>query len=373
MVTGAAATVLDLMAVRPDKVALLKDVPSGNGNWLVEMPDGQRVVLRRYHPGANREDLAYEHAVLGHLASTGWTVPHRVGDPVCHDGRWYCLTRYVPGQPAMQESTAQRRRRGRDLARLDLALRGLGARIGQRPGWRPQHSAIAANAGLDWQACVRQLTAVSPRLGSWAQAAAEQTRAALAAIGAGELPVTVIHGDFAAWNVHYQNGRLVGVIDFGLAHQDSRPYELAIARTYRAPETADAYRDELARSGWPLSGLEETAIAPVYHAFRLDMAASEIGDGLTTGRYNLAAIERQLARTGVPQPLRPGASLPERRRSGPIRRRRSRDCQGRVAPDPPSSQASSTLDGVTVGCASVTGAPKSGGSSELEWRPRPST
>jgi hypothetical protein len=38
------------------------------------------------------------------------------------------------------------------------------------------------------------------------------------------------------WNVHYRRGRLAGVIDFGLAHLDSRPWELAVARTYRAPE-----------------------------------------------------------------------------------------------------------------------------------------
>jgi Ser/Thr protein kinase RdoA (MazF antagonist) len=298
----AVASVLDVLAVRPDRVTVLKDVPSGNGNWLVEMPGGQRAVLRRYHPGASRGDLAYEHAVLGHLASAGWVVPHPIGEPVCQDGLWYCLTRFVPGTPAAHETPAQRRRRGRDLARLDLALRGLGQRIGQRPGRRPQHTAIAANAGIDWPASVRQLTAVSPRLGSWAQAAAQQTRAALAAIGAAELPITVIHGDFAEWNVHYRHGRLAGVIDFGLAHQDSRPYELAIARTYRAPETADAYRGELARSGWPLSALEEAAITPVYHAFRLDMAAWELDDGLKTGQYNLTAIERQLSRTGTPPP-----------------------------------------------------------------------
>jgi Ser/Thr protein kinase RdoA (MazF antagonist) len=135
-----------------------------------------------------------------------------------------------------------------------------------------------------------------------AQAAAGQTRAALAAIGAGELPTTVIHGDFAEWNVHYRHGRLAGVIDFGLAHQDSRPYELAIARTYRAPEATDAYRDELACSGWPLSALEEAAIMPIYHAFRVDMAAWELDHGLKTGQYNLPAIERQLSRTGTPPP-----------------------------------------------------------------------
>jgi homoserine kinase type II len=300
-VTDAIASVLDLLSLRPDRVARLKDVPWGNGNWLIET-GGRRAVLRRYHPGATPEDLAYEHAVLGHLASAGWVVPHPIGDPVCREGLWYCLTRYVPGQPATPESPAQRRRRGRDLARLNLALRGLGQRLGQRPGWRPQHSAVAAYAGLDWGACVRQLTAVSPALGSWARAAADQTRAALAAIGASQLPITVIHGDFAEWNVHYRNGRLAGVIDFGLAHQDSRPYELAIARTYRAPETADAYRAELARSGWPLSELEEAAIRPVYQAFRLDMAAWELDHGLKTGDYDLTAIERQLSRTGTPPP-----------------------------------------------------------------------
>jgi Ser/Thr protein kinase RdoA (MazF antagonist) len=297
-----AAAVLDVLGVRPDRVAVLKDVPFGNGNWLVEMPGRRCAVLRRYHPAASPEDLAYEHAVLDHLSSAGWVVPHPVSDPVNHDGLWYCLTRYVPGKPATRDSRVQRRRRGRDLARLDLALRDLGRRIGQRPGWRPQHSAVTASSAIDWPACVRQLASVSPRLSAWAQAAAAQTRDALAAIGAAELPVTVIHGDFAEWNVHYRHGRLTGVIDFGLTHQDSRPYELAIARTWRAPETADAYRSELARSGWPLSTLEEAAIQPVYRAFRLDMAAWELDHGRKGAQYNLTAIERQLSRTGTPPP-----------------------------------------------------------------------
>ena len=99
LVTGAVASVLDALGMRPDRVTVLKDVRLGNGNWLVEMGSGRRSVLRRYHPGASPEDLAYEHAVLGHLAAAGWVVPHPVGEPVCHDGFWYCLTRYVPGQP----------------------------------------------------------------------------------------------------------------------------------------------------------------------------------------------------------------------------------------------------------------------------------
>jgi hypothetical protein len=71
MPAGAVARVLDTLGVRPASAAVLKDVPSGNGNWLLTMPDGQRVVLRRYQPAAKLGELEYEHAVLAHLAAAG--------------------------------------------------------------------------------------------------------------------------------------------------------------------------------------------------------------------------------------------------------------------------------------------------------------
>jgi aminoglycoside phosphotransferase (APT) family kinase protein len=125
-------------------------------------------------------------------------------------------------------------------------------------------------------------------------------RTDLAAVGAAELPLMVVHGDFAEWNVHYARGRLAGVIDFGLTHLDSRPYELAIARTWRAPEAAAAYRAVVARHGWALSELEEAAIGPVYRAFRVSMAADQVRDGLRAGQFDLPMIERQIARAETP-------------------------------------------------------------------------
>jgi Ser/Thr protein kinase RdoA (MazF antagonist) len=210
----------------------------------------------------------------------------------------------VPGEAVRAEDARQRGRRGRDLARLHLALRGVGERIGQRPGWRAQHSAVTVRADCSWEERVRGLASVSPRLACWARAAATQAHEALAALGADELPVMVVHGDFAAWNVHYDGERLAGVIDFALTHVDTRPFELAIARAYRAPEMIDAYRAELAACGWPLSELEEAAVTPVYHAFRVGMAAAEMEDGLVTGVYDLAMIERQLSRTATAARLR---------------------------------------------------------------------
>ncbi len=297
--TGPPARVLGLLGLRPASVVALKDIPLENASWLADTFDGNRLVLRRYHARATEPDLAYEHGVLRQLGRSGWAVPEPVGELVRDAGQYYCLTRYVPGRPVVRESVAQRRRRGRHLARMHLALRDLGARLGQRQGWRAQHAGVTVHTDIDWNACVAGLMGVSSRLGSWLQRAAAQTESALTAAGAAELAVTVVHGDFAEWNVHYDRGRVAGVVDFGLTHLDSRPYELALARAYRSPEVAGAYRGELGRQGWPLTELEEAVIAPIYHAFRVDMAVWHAHEGLRAGRYDLSTIERQLERTGV--------------------------------------------------------------------------
>jgi Ser/Thr protein kinase RdoA (MazF antagonist) len=181
-------------------------------------------------------------------------------------------------------------------------LRVLGSRLGQRAGWQPQHEGVTVHSDIDWDTCLRAFAAIDSRLATWADRAATRTRTALSTIGADRLPVAVVHGDFAEWNVHRDDDRVVGIVDFGLTHLDSRPYELAIARTYRSPETVVAYREELARIGWPLTDLEEAAIEPLHHAFRVDMTAWQLDHGRRTGSYDLAMIERQLARTGTPPP-----------------------------------------------------------------------
>jgi homoserine kinase type II len=225
------------------------------------------------------------------------------------DGHLYCVTRYVPGAPRRLETPVERAQRGRDLARLEVALRPLADDLGQRPGWRPQHTAVTVHEGVDWGRCVGGLRAVDLRLADRAQEAAASTTAALHAIGTDQLPVTVVHGDFAPWNVHYDDtggdgGRLVGVIDFGLTHLDSRPYELAIARAHRAPEAIDAYRQTHAAAGWPLTPLEEEAIPHLHRAFRVDMVAWLLHDALASGRHDLPRIEHLLGRT-TPSPGQP--------------------------------------------------------------------
>jgi Ser/Thr protein kinase RdoA (MazF antagonist) len=290
-----ACVLADLGAPAAD-VVVLKDLPLGNGSWLLHRSGSEPVVLRRYYAGATRQDIAYEHAVLGFLTAAGWVVPYPIGELVERQSLLYCLTRYVPGQAVTSETAEQRRRRGRDLARLQLALRGRDEHMGQRPGWRAQHLGVTVHTGIDWETGVQALSRVSPRLAAWAAAAAHDVRAELAALGADELPVTMVHGDFHEGNVHYDGDGLAGVIDFGLTHVDSRPYELAVARTHRAPEMIGAYRQELADHHWPLSDLEESVLGAINRAFRVDMVAWDLRDAQRTGRYDLTMIERQLQR-----------------------------------------------------------------------------
>lgn len=216
------------------------------------------------------------------------------------------LPQPVGPRAVRNESVEQRRRRGRDLARLQFALRDLDARLGQRPGWQIQHVSVGGHTDVDMARGVEELARVDKSLAQWAIAAAEETVRRLDAAGARELPVTVVHGDFAEWNVHYDvEGRLAGVIDFGLTHLDSRPYELAIARTYRSPETVASYTDELRCLGWPLSELEVACIQPVYCAFRVNMVAWQLEMGRRTGTFDIPMIERQLAFTGTERPYVP--------------------------------------------------------------------
>ena len=296
--------VLDLLGIGPRRVRRTaeRNGQEGNANWHVWTSVHERCVLRRYHSGATSEDIGYEHRVLRFLAADGWAVPAPLDDPLTYGGRWYCLTTFVGGRARSQESLSQRRQRGRDLADLEAALRPLSETIGQRPRFRPQHEAIPAYTELDWPAGIHALVAESPRLAVWAEQARDAMTDELRRIGASELPSTLIHGDFAEWNVHYGGGRLTGVIDFGNTHLDSRPYELAIARTYRAPEMRDGYRERLEQLGWPLSELEEAAIDPVHRAFRVDMTAWLLEDGRRDGRFDTEMIVRQLERTGVDRP-----------------------------------------------------------------------
>jgi hypothetical protein len=69
------AAVLAALGADRREVTGPSDVPDGNANWLISGDSGQRLVLRRHHVEATPAGLAWEHAVLRHLAELarlGW-------------------------------------------------------------------------------------------------------------------------------------------------------------------------------------------------------------------------------------------------------------------------------------------------------------
>jgi Ser/Thr protein kinase RdoA (MazF antagonist) len=265
----------------------------GNGNWLAFTDAGERLVLRRYHVLNTEENLGYEFAVLRHLAALGWSVPAPVAGPVRFGDRLWAMTRFLPGTPHQDETSAQREERGALLAQLHADLRGLD--LGQRPGFCQACDLEAMAGEQDWDLGLAGLRRIRPDLAERAAAVMAATKILVGEGNLLELPQTVVHGDFASWNLHFAaDGQLTGVIDFGLTHRDSRSWEFVIARVHRAPELLTGYQDAAARLGNLLTDAEVATIPALQRVFRVNMVMAELWGGARTGTFDIPMIERQL-------------------------------------------------------------------------------
>jgi Ser/Thr protein kinase RdoA (MazF antagonist) len=271
----------------------------GNGVWFLWTGGGECVVLRRYHVLRTKLDLLFEAKVLAHLTYRGWEVPSTVAGPVEYDGRLWAATRFVPGEARRNETPEQRAERGAVLARLHADLRDLEIDVPQREGFFQGCDLVAMGNFQDWDPGVAALRVQRPDLADWADRAMAGGRELVAERNLMELPQTIVHGDFAEWNVHF--GPL-GVIDFDLAHVDSRSWEFVMARVHRSPELLTAYQEQATELGIPLSPEELAAIEPLERIFRINMVMAALWTGQHAGTFNLKEIEHQLARTGTPRP-----------------------------------------------------------------------
>lgn len=275
-----------------------------NGVWIGRTRDGEQVVLRRYHVLHTEAGLRYEAEVLAHLAARGWNVPTthagpiRYEEQIGHGGeRFWAVTRFVAGHPRRAETPEQRAERGRVLARLHADLRGL--ELGAREGFFQGCDLVAMGDFQDWDPGVAALRELRPDLADWADAAMAAGQELVAERNLLALPQSIVHGDFAEWNVHF--GPL-GVIDFDLAHVDSRSWEFVMARVHRSPELLTAYQEKASALGIALSAEELAAIEPLERVFRVNMVMAALWTGQNTGRFALDEIEHQLERTGTPRP-----------------------------------------------------------------------
>lgn len=274
--------------VRPRRVERIGG--DRNVHWSVHDPT-DRYILRCYRADRDAAAIAYEFDVIAHLAAAGWPVAVPVGPATRWQGHTFALFPRLPGTPgASAESGPVQEWRGELLARLHHDLAGLG--LGQRSGWRRIDEFLAA-AAEPLIADAETVLADRPGLRDLVVATTVQTHAALAAHAA-ELPVSVVHGDFAPWNLLRQGGLLSGLIDLDDVRLDLTATDLAIARRRDRDAVVAGYRRHAA-----LSDVEQALLAPLWRAYTLRFVADLLRAPVRTAAVESALIwcARQLAQT----------------------------------------------------------------------------
>ncbi|WP_328998190.1 phosphotransferase [Kribbella sp. NBC_00709] len=287
---SAVTEALGIDAVRLEPTRPGDDESAANGNWHLWTRDGEHHILRRYHVLRTEPDLAFETKVLEHLTARGWCVPAKVAGPVRYDERWWAVTRFVPGRPHKEETAAQQGERGELLARLHADLRGLD--LGPRPGFFQAADLDAMGEFQSWDRGIELLRRRHPELAGRAERAMEAAKQLVIERDLLGLPQTIVHGDFASWNVHFSDdGRLAGVIDFDLCHPDSRAWEFVIARLDLAPGLLAGYQRATAD---PLNESELAAIEPLQIVLQVLMVMAGLWNGQHSGYFDEAMIARHL-------------------------------------------------------------------------------
>lgn len=232
-----------------------------NQHWL-EYRRSEGLVLRRW--ACPLADIQYEQRLLARVAALGWPVAAVVDGPVSLGGAYWSLAPFLDGEPGPRERTPEQQRRlGQLLAEFHLSLATL-SDLGQRAGWR-RCEAILADPEIDrtldsgerrWPDAVRTLR--------WHL---ERARLRVTGIDLIDQPGIIVHGDFAPWNLRFEDGRLSGILDFELAHWDHRVSDFALAWRGKYDDVILGY-DEVA----PLAPEEWVSITPLWWAGLIDGA-----------------------------------------------------------------------------------------------------
>lgn len=221
------------MAIQPSDAVLKRFgvrviAPLGgrlNQHWLVEARH-ERLVLRRWAQSA--DDIDYELRVVAQIAALGWPVAPALEAPIELDGHFWSLAPFLPGEPPSEKySIAEQRARGRLLAEFhaDLAqLRG----FEQRGTWR-RCEAILGDSTLDDILTEHQRQ--RPEEIRFLRWHLHRARERIVGLELHDRPGIIIHGDFAPWNLRFNNGYLSGILDFELAHY--APAAVAPAASHR--------------------------------------------------------------------------------------------------------------------------------------------
>lgn len=216
--------------------------------------------------------IDYELDVLRRLDEVGWPVPAAVEDPIQVDGRTWGLFKYLPGTCRTTNSSGERRARGRLLAELHQATASL-AGMGQRSGFGLSDEVIGDPRLIDSIRRYEQLRPVESRIMRWH---IDQAMETFHRLDLDDVVTTVLHGDFAPWNLLYEGESLTGVIDFEATHLNYRVADFANSWRGYQDEVVEGY-EEVSK----LSELDRELLAPAYWSWMFMGVKQAIETALT--------------------------------------------------------------------------------------------
>ncbi len=210
------------------------------------------------HFPAHVPDWAYTLRVAAALRSRGWPTPEPVEEPLVRPAGAWVVFRRLPGRPAGGDASTGQRARGRLLAELHAAAADTGIHD-QRDGFGCP-AEVVGDPELDH--ALRRHEAARPEEGRLLRACRDATAQWFADHDVPDAPRSVIHGDFAPWNLLYDDGRLTGVLDFEASHHSYQVADFALSWRGHHDDVLRGY-DEVR----PLSDGEWQLVRPVFGAW----------------------------------------------------------------------------------------------------------
>src|SRR4051794_20726251 len=233
-------------------------------NFRLQEADGTSCVLKLHSPGADREALALQDAVLEHLAARAVPAPRLLGSavvPVGGEERVARLLSWLEGRPwaELEPPAGLLEQLGALVARTDRALAGFEHPAMRRPlRWNlltvPRELAELVDGRR--RELVDEVLARTPSLDG--------------------LPQQVIHNDANELNVLVSDGVVSGLIDYGDTVWGARVCGLAVAGAYAMQGHADPVRAvvPLVRGYHAVAPLRADELAVLYDLMRTRLAVS---------------------------------------------------------------------------------------------------
>ncbi|GGS56445.1 hypothetical protein GCM10010156_13780 [Planobispora rosea] len=249
------------------------------GTW--EATRGGAACVVKYFGAAAFPDWRYPLRVAAALRAQGWPTPEPVEEPLAGpDGVWVLFHR-LPGEsvrPADADRPAEEHARGRLLAEFHEAAADTGI-ADQRGGFTGPAERVADPELEHW---LRAHELACPAEGRMLRACRDAAVGWFADNPVPDAPRSVIHGDFAPWNLLFDDGRLTGVLDFEATHHTFQVADFALSWRGYQDGVLRGYDEVRA-----LSDLEWHLVRPVFWAWLFigvkDLLAAHYGAAGRTG------------------------------------------------------------------------------------------